>query len=207
MKNEKKTAEMLSYVRGKYPEEQFEVLGPCGGHLGSNVTGILVRAQHFPGKEVRVMRVESKGAVSYEDTYLGVKFEKETRDLLEARLRAAFGDAAVLYAASVSACTRDGSAETTLSEYLADWSSHVRFSAVITGAGAKDPAPGREEIMEIFRDLSVQGDLFFISDGPASSSLSDPEIRELIAGDSWDFSVSFWMERPGELTAYERRAH
>lgn len=163
MKGQLKIDRMVSYINNKYIEDSFQYVKMTGGHLGSNVTKIVVKSERFPGKEIRVICSEVDGKEIFTDTYLNVKFEDQTREYLKSRLSEVYGDNIYLkYVPDDTACTENGSDNTTFAEYISDPSTYVYFFAVVAG-NVTDESATFALIRDIFSDAVVSGHIFFIN--------------------------------------------
>lgn len=162
MKGQDKVDMMVSYINDKYSDDTFEYVSMSGGHLGSGTTKIIVKSEQYPGKEIRVICSEINGDAVYSDTYLNVKFEKQTQEYIENALTNAFDTkVAVKYTPDDTASMRTGTAETTFDEFITDETIYVYFSAIVV-LDKVDEEVALSKIKEAFADGVVLGDIYFV---------------------------------------------
>lgn len=163
MRGQDKVDRMVSYINGKYVDDNFEFVSMSGGHLGSNVTKIIVKSEKYPGKEIRVICSEVEGEEIYTDTYLNIKFEEQTYNYIKNALTQKYGDNIYLkYIPDDLACIENGSSVTTFEEYLSDPSVYIYFSAAVVG-DANDEKATFEDVKEIFSNSVVRAHIYFVN--------------------------------------------
>lgn len=201
-----KTDLMMEYISQKYPGDRFSYIEPFGGYLGSNKKTIIVGSKKYPERKIQVSCIEEEGRETYLDTYLGVRFETETREYLQQLFEESYGsEVYVLYEANDGACTENGSDQTTLEEYMSTWTSHIRFAVIVGERGEENSEKTEDFIRTAFEGLAVQGTMYFYTDVPWDSDSTDDEILELIKERGYYASAGFWKEYPDELTEFEWR--
>lgn len=153
---------MLSYIKNKYPDDNFEYVSVTGGYLGSNTKKIIVRSEKYPDRQIRVICVDKDGDLTFSDTYLNVKFEKETRDYIEKSLSNAFGEKIyVQYTPSNAGNMKDGNADTSFSQFISDSTTYVYFVGVVVCDNV-DESEAFDKIEKAFADGVVLGDIYFV---------------------------------------------
>lgn len=158
----KKNNMMLSYIKNKYPDDNFEYVGVTGGYLGSNTKKIIVKSEKYPDRQIRVICVDKDGDLIFSDTYLNVKFEQETRSYIEKSLSDAFGEKiCVRYTPSNAGNTKNGSADTSFSQFISDSTTYVYFVGVVVCDNV-DENEAFDKIERAFADGVVLGDIYFV---------------------------------------------
>lgn len=162
MRGQDKIDRMISYINNKYTDDHFAFVEMSGGHMGSNVTKIVVESNKYPGKEIRVICSEVEGEEIYTDTYLNVKFEEQTYDYIRETLIKKYGDNIYLeYVPDDIACIEAGSSSTTFKEYISDPNVYIYFSAVV-GDEVNDENAVFAEIKELFSDSVLRAHIYFV---------------------------------------------
>ena len=162
MKGQETIDHMVEYVNGKYSNDEFSYDHITGGHLGSNVTTIIVNSKQYPNKPIRVMCTIVDGAEVFSDTYLGIKYEDETRAFFSQLIEEAFGPTCfVKYAPDDLGCTKTGSESSTFEEYLADPSSNVHFWAVVNYC-PKNETETLDLLKELLANVTVSCNIYFV---------------------------------------------
>ena len=153
--------DMLTYMHEKYTDDTFEFVSMSGGHIGSNVTKIIVASEKYPDKEVRVICTEVDGEKIFTDTYLNFKFEEQTREYIKDKLQKEFGNNIYFkYVPDDLACTEGGSFETTFEEYINEESSHIYISVAVPYEVENKEAVNNL-LQNIFSDIALSGDIYF----------------------------------------------
>jgi ABC-type molybdate transport system substrate-binding protein len=153
--------EMLIYVNEKYTDDTFQYVSMSGGHIGSNVTKIIVSSEKYPDKEIRVICTEVDGEKIFTDTYLNFKFEEQTRDYIKDKLQEEFGNNVYLkYIPDDLACTEDGSSDTTFEEYINEESSSIYISVAVPYE-VENKETVNNLLQDIFSDIALSGDIYF----------------------------------------------
>lgn len=208
---ENMTEKMISYMNEKYDEE-FEYIGVTGGHLGSNTKQILVSSKSFPEREIGVGCSEVDGEEYYFDGYLAVKYEKQTRELLEKIVSEHLGKNYYLkYVPSYLGSTENGTKNTSFSEYVADETSAIFFVVGVERNVTDEKRTVMEEtIKRAFDGMAVTGQILFVHQG-ADFSVKDGESVYMeymenkkfsnflfFSKTSTDFSMIRWTEGKDE---------
>lgn len=181
---------MINYINEKYQDDTFEFVSMSGGHIGSNVTKILVSSEKFPESEIRVICTSVDGVDTFTDTYLNIKFEEETREYIEDIFEKQFGDNCYIkYIPDDLSCTIDGSELTTFEEYIKEESSHIYFSAVVSGE-IDDIATMNEVFSTMFSDIVFQADIYFFN---ALNVNTDDEMKSAI--ESKEYTKKVYIEK------------
>ena len=164
--------EFVNYMNEKYTDDTFTYKNITGGHLGSNTKKVLVESQKYPRKPITVIRTREDGNYDYTDTYLGVKFEEQTRTYLKNKLSEKFGNKVYVdYIADDLACTSNGSSYTTFEEYIANEYSHIFFEAII-GCDVNDNTKDAilNKIKDAFSSATILANIYFVDENIASSN-------------------------------------
>ena len=157
-----KVDRMVSYINEKYSDDSFEFMQMSGGHLGSNVAKIIVKSDKFPDKEIRVICSEVDGVEIFTDTYLNIKFEKETYNYIKNALTSIYGENIYIkYIPDDLACTKNGSSDMTFDEYIAERSSYIYFSAAVMGDANNEEAT-LATIKDLFKNAVIEGNIYFM---------------------------------------------
>lgn len=198
--------EFVNYMNEKYIDDTFTYKNITGGHLGSNTKKILVESKKYPGKPITVIRTEKDGNYIYTDTYLGVKFEDQTRTYLKNKLSEKFGNKVyVNYIADDLACTSNGSSYTTFEEYIANEYSHIFFTAII-GCDVNDNTKDAilNEIKDAFSSATVLAHLFFVDENIASYNYDTyDEFTWYIENKQYNNNLFFIKENVDEYSQLE----
>jgi len=160
---------MVEYMNEKYVDDNFTFQKVYGGSLGDNQTKIIVSSEQYPNKNIYVICTNSNICT---DNYLGVKYEENTIKYLENKLRDTFGNNFYLdYKVDDTACTENGSSETTFEEYIADEYSGIYFEAIIgynTNNSTEDITLNK--IKSSFSNATISANIFFVNENIESSS-------------------------------------
>ena len=161
MKGQDKVNRMVAYINNKYANDSFAYKSMAGGHLGSNVTKIIVTSEKYPEKSIRVICSEVEGTEVFSDTYLNIKYEDQTRNYIKEVLTAEFGANVYLnYIPSDVASENNGTSDTTFAEYIADENTFITFSAVVCGE-VVDEIAMTEKIKAMFSEAVLCGAIYF----------------------------------------------
>lgn len=162
MKGQETIDRMMEYVNGKYSNDEFSYDHITGGHLGSNVTTIIVSSKQYPNTPIRVMCTVVDGNEMFSDTYLGVKYEEETRAFISRLIEKAFGTTCfVKYTPDDLGCTKTGTESSTFEEYIADPSSNVHFWAVVNYCPDNETKT-LDLLKELLANVTVSGNIYFV---------------------------------------------
>ena len=155
---------IIACMNDKYTGDTFEFAGIYGGFAGAKNVNIIVRSEKYPKGEIHVFSELQNGILVCSDTYLGIRFEEETRNYLVRRFSACFGSNLYLsYHPDDTACTYGGSSETTFEEYISERSSNVTFSAMVISEESNE-AVLQERVEEILSETAAGGWIYFIPD-------------------------------------------
>jgi hypothetical protein len=163
------TEKMLAYMHAKY-DDRFEFVSPFGGGVSkSTASQIVVRSEKFPDASIHVFHDVRDGEDVFEDNYVEIRYEDETRAALEEILRGAFSGKDVLVEYSVgsghlSAAFTD---ETTFEEYAGSRAVLIGFSArVAVGDSEVDRAAVEAALEQAFvaRGVVASGSVSFVTD-------------------------------------------
>ena len=180
-----KVDRMIQYINEKYTDDAFEFVSMSGGHIGSNVTKILVSSEQFPKAEIRVICTTVDGTDTFKDTYLNIKFEEQTRNYIANLFRNQFGENChIKYIPDDLSCTVNGSSLTTFEEYIKERSSHIYFSAAVSD-NIDDIESMNEIFSSMFSDIVFYADIYFFD----SVVNTDNEMRELIENKNYTQKV------------------
>ena len=91
MSSQWKIDQMLEHMHEKYGDDVFTYDHITGGYLGSSTTSYIVYSQRFPNRPIKVNATKTDDGVFYWDTYVSVKYEQQTRELLTQRMEQVFG--------------------------------------------------------------------------------------------------------------------
>lgn len=161
---QQKIDRMLDYINAKYTDDSFTYVSVTGGHLGSNVTKIIVNSEKYPEKGIRVICTEVDGSEKFADTYLNIKFEQETRAYIENALCEEYGtNIYVKYTPGDVAVEDNGTSDTTFSEYLVNENTYISFSAVVSGV-VMDEEKTFENIKAMFSDAVIRGNIYYVEE-------------------------------------------
>lgn len=167
MKGQETIDRMMEYVNNKYSRDVFSYEHITGGHLGSNVTTIIVSSKEYPNTTIRVMCTVVDGNEVFSDTYLGIKYETETRDYISQLMEQAFGSKGfVYYTPDDLGCTKTGSETSTFEEYIADPSSNIHFWAVVNYC-PDNKAETLDLLKKLLANATVSGNIYFVEDSEA----------------------------------------
>lgn len=159
---------MVGYMNEKYADDSFTFQKVYGGSLGDNQTKIIVSSEQYPNKDIYVICTDSNVCT---DNYLGVKYEENTRNYLKNKLRDAFGSNFYLdYEVDDTACTENGSSNTTFEEYIADEYSGIYFEAIVgydINSSTEDTTLNK--IKTTFSNATISANIFFVNENIESS--------------------------------------
>lgn len=197
---------MVDYINAKYSDDSFTFFQMSGGHLGSNEKKILVKSEKYPDAYIRVICTESGGQESFRDTYLGAKFEDETREYLKKAIAAEFGDNIYLeYQANDLACTENGSSETTFADYISTPTSYVAFAAVVPVEQA-DEKDVKKAIEKMFPDAALRGVICFVhEDIILTGEEGEKRAVEILDEDDCDHRLEFSKKTLDSFDSWEWR--
>lgn len=158
--------EFVDYMNDKYTDDTFTYKNITGGHIGSSTKKVLVESEKYPGKEIRVIRRGEDENYEYTDTYLGVKYEDDTRQALKNALEDVFGSNFYLdYYVSDYGCTRNGSSYTTFAEYISDEYSDISFEAVVSyNVNDESEELVFNKIKNTFSNMAITGWIYFTNE-------------------------------------------
>lgn len=124
---------MLAHINEKY-DDNFTYKGSFGGGAGVESKQILCSSEKYPGEDVLVMLyTDENGKECIVDNYVGIKYKQETIDLLGEVLAEVFDENYKLfYENSLQAYTKGATNEMTFSEYIAEASSGIGFTAIVS---------------------------------------------------------------------------
>lgn len=197
-KGQAKIDRMIDYMNNKYSDDTFTYLRMSGGFPGSNETKIVVASEKYPDIFIRVICAEVDGAEIFTDTYVGAKFEEQTREYLEDVIRGEYGDNFSLhYTPSDIVCTENGSSDTTFEEFLS--TTKISFSAVVYAEnGIVDEAATEEVIKKMFADSVISfGCIFYVDDEVLLSDDSyEEEVWNCIHHGIYIEELVIWKESP-----------
>lgn len=162
MKKQNKVDIMVSYINNKYKDDTFEFVSMSGGDLGSNTKKITVSSKKYPDKNIRVICSETDGEDIIYDTYLNIKFEKETYEYIKNTLIEGYGENIYLkfYPNDTNSC-KNGSDKTTFEEFISYSDTFVYFIAAVPD-GAEDEELAFSKLKELFSDSVISGRVYFI---------------------------------------------
>ena len=193
MKAKIKTKDMVDYINRKYTDDSFEFVSVSGGHIGSTTRKIIVKSEKYPNKEIRVICSKINGNIVYSDTYLNVKFEKETQKYLENALQNAFNTKTVVrYIPDDMVSMEEGTVDTKFDEYISDKTTYVYFSALVV-LDEVDEDSVLLTIKNAFADGVVLGDIYFV-DSIHEDSVNGNDAFSLIKEKKYSKSLFIYKE-------------
>jgi hypothetical protein len=163
------TEKMLDYMHAKY-DDRFEFVSPFGGGVAkSTASQIVVRSEKFPDASIHVFHDVKDGEDVFEDNYVQVKYEGETRATLEEILRSAFSgqDLIVEYSVGSGHVSSAFTDETTFEEYAGSREALIGFGAsVAVGDSEVDRAAVEAALEQAFvaRGMVANGSVSFVTD-------------------------------------------
>lgn len=193
---------MMTYINEKYTDDHFEYVNVTGGHLGSNVKKIRVRSEKYPEKPVIVSCAEVDDKEYFYDSYLSIKFEKETYEYIEDELKKEFGDNIYIrYEADTFLSEENGSSDTTFEEFIFDPKTYIRFNAAVISNNF-DEDYLFEKIKIAFANVQIGADIFFIDTDENLSEVASTYISNgayqkclfVVKENQSDYSVIDWSD-------------
>lgn len=173
---------MMDYINQKY-DDTFTFVSVYGGSPGSEIHKIWVSSEAYPDRLISVMGYEENGSLLFCDNYLSVKYETQTIELLHSIFDRYGKEVKILYQASNLACTKGGSNDTTFAEYIAERSSMIDFTAIISS----DEKADQSIVEEIQKDiqnagLCCSGKIYFSTNHPDLDSITQDNIYKQYSG-------------------------
>ena len=167
MSSQWKIDQMLEHMHEKYGDDVFTYDHITGGYLGSSTTSYIVYSQRFPNRPIKVNATKTDDGVFYWDTYVSVKYEQQTRELLTQRMEQVFGKncyVEYVYNPNNAAVSGPDGGNRSFEEYIAHNGS-LPFSVTVNLI----PEKGDEtmvRVKEVLADVDVFGfiDFFDASD-------------------------------------------
>lgn len=176
---------MVSYINDKYPDDSFELVTMSGGYLGSDDKKILVKSEKYPDKEIRVICYENEGKEYFSDTYLNVKFEKETYEYIKNSLSDSFDTSVYVdYTPDDTASVKNGSSTTSFSDFISDESTYIYFNAIVV-TDDFDENDMLEKVKKAFNNGVVLGNIYFVNSS-YTSQLNEADPFVLIEEQKYD---------------------
>ena len=166
MSSQWKIDQMLEHMHEKYGDDVFTYDHITGGYLGSSTTSYIVYSQRFPNRPIKVNATKTDDGVFYWDTYVSVKYEQQTRELLTQRMEQVFGKncyVRYVYNADNAAVSGPDGGNRSFEEYIAHNGS-LPFSVAVNVI----PENGDEtmaRVKEVLADVDVIGSILFFN-GP-----------------------------------------
>ncbi len=154
--------ELLEHISSKY-DDNFEFVSISGGHLGSNSKRIEVYSEKYPGKSIYVTRMITDEGKFFYDTYLNVKYEKETIEYLTRALESEFGSVRMLTNTLPTSGSKNLTKESSLEEFMADPASMIYFKAVIS-CSENDREVILQKLKAVLREICVDGYIYFVDE-------------------------------------------
>ena len=199
MKGQERIDRMVEYINGKYSNDEFSYDHITGGHLGSNVTTIIVSSKEYPNSPIRVMCTVVDGNEVFSDTYLGIKYETETRDYLSHLMEQAFdSNSYVYYTPDDLGCTKTGSESSSFEEYIADPSSNVHFWAVVNYS-PDNKTETLELLKKLLANVTVSGNIYFVED--SRTELDEDTATQIIEKN--EYAVCLSIIKTDTVTYYK----
>lgn len=186
------TDKMISYMNNKYSEDTFEFSAPTGGGTGSTYKTIMVSSREFPNSEVYVRYNSDFG---YSDNYLGVKYDYQTREVLNSILSSVTNESYVFldYEVSRYACpNKDGNM--TFEDYIVSSDNGVGFIAVVNYI-VENRGEFVERLEDAFKTSGIYclGTVYFEEDLDKIMKLKSETVSGYIYDKSYSDSLSFVM--------------
>lgn len=195
---------MLDSIREKY-HEAFSFVRVYGGYPGTHDHKIFVSSPSCPGKLISVGCIVSDNGFRLYDNYLSVKFEEQTRELLCGLFHGLGDEVLILYRADNLARTANGSLSTTFEEFIAEPTSMIGFTAIVSLESLVDKSVSNEIAKAIeTAGLCCSGTFYFCTDKPNLAAL-DPDnfyIR-YVGAKTYDAKLSIRMNARGSFAAIE----
>ena len=196
---------MVSYISNKY-NDSFEFVTSYGGRPGSSFHSIYVKSKQYPNAFISVSCNEVNGDDVFFDNYLAVKYEEQTRELLNNIMNGYGTEILLFYNAGNYAYTENGTENTTFEEFIREKTSSIIFTALIK----TDFSPNHELIEEkLKQDMSsygicCSGILYFCLDNPEFEQLNANNLFSgYLSKKTYDSSCFFQMTEDGKLTNVE----
>lgn len=206
MRNQDKIDRMVSYINEKYADDTFVYQSMSGGHMGSNVTKIVVSSEKYPDDVIRVICSETDQGEVFSDTYLNIKFKEQTAQHLKSRLTEEYGENIYFkYIPDDVASMENGSSETTFKEYITEQDACIYFSAAVSKSVTDETADAEaERVKALLSDSTVSGHIYFIGEEVALTQADgETTAREYIREKKYDKQLYFIKKTVDEYTKIE----
>lgn len=147
---------MLEHMNEKY-DDQFTYNRPYGGGPSAKSKKIICSSEKFPDKDIWVMYQEdADGNVLIFDNYMGVKFEQQTRNLLNQTLTKVFGsEYKLFYTVNLQAATKGASNEMTFEEYIKEPSSSIGIVVIVKQRDGLERSDVEQELERAIQEAGL----------------------------------------------------
>lgn len=180
MSSQWKIDQMLEHMHEKYGDDVFTYDHITGGYLGSSTTSYIVYSQRFPDKPIKVNATKTDEGMYYWDTYISLKYEQQTRELLTQRMEQVFGKncyVRYVYNPNNAAVSGPDGGNTSFEEYIARNGS--TYLNVIVNYIPDNGDETMARVKEALADVDVIGTISFID-------LPDVVLDDDTANKIWD---------------------
>ena len=154
---------MMEHLAQKYPDDTF-IFDYDNTALLSSGVRIVAHSERFPDKEIEVVCYNYGETERYYDTYLGIKYEDQTREYFTNLFTTAFeANCSVLYSRNTFCDIRQPDKDVSLEKYVADASSHIELEVHMEYC----PVDWRETLNKVkglLADYNIDCMVFFTDD-------------------------------------------
>ena len=198
---------MVSHMKETY-DDTFEFVTSYGGSAGSSIHSIYVRSERYPQTLVSVNCIITKGKDLFYDNYLAVKYEEQTRNLLNQIMKNYGTEILLFYVPANQAYYENGSDSISFGEFLQEKSSSITYTVLVKNNYSLDQERIEEKLRQDMEQnrICCNGTIYFCKDNPDFTTLNkDNYYYQYLAKETYESACTFYMSEPGIITEYEWR--
>ena len=194
---------MMDYINAKYSDE-FVYIKAKPTQFGSRYHSILVLSNTYQQSYVTVFCWETSEGTLYGDNYLNIKFEKETKELIETIVAGIGDDSWVFYQPFVYGFDKDATEETLFADYVQNPSFGIVFTAIINNT---DDTLNRDQILECLKkmleetNLCCSGSIHFVRNADMVT-INEKNYSNILHSNVLQTSLVFQMKQKGTINSY-----
>lgn len=158
--SENEQASALEYLEERYPDDEFELISNYGGGAGIDGHTYIFSSKKYPNNKVHV----ASDGDTFRDTYLSIKYNKHSKELLDSVISELVGDDYFLGVSDMVYCTADP--DISFDEYK----KNVNMSIVVITdymLAENDRAEFEKKLYESFKknEITIGRSSFFFDKG------------------------------------------
>ena len=195
MSKEKEIEDMIACMNAKYSDDTFTYVSTKGGQLGSESHTYVVCSERYPEKPIWV--IYSPDDDICWDTYLGARFEKQTKELLTQLMIEAFGDNCYVdyyYSPdSVGFSNPDDDENLPFAEYMARPDFAIQARALVNGF-PEDGEEALQRVKEVLSNVDISCGIHFIN--KPDIILNEDTVNQIFRNNEYAMLISLSKSGP-----------